>query len=84
MQRNRRATIAVRANMAMLATLTAAAKNNQRGRALVHVRGPHMGRHCRNFEAEAGEQKHEAENQAVPAAAAECAMPAKLTVPVKP
>ena len=53
---------------------------HRRRRALVDVRRPHVERHRRNLEAEAGEQEHQAEHAApmlgLPCAA--CAMPAKL------
>ena len=58
---------------------------HRRRRAFIDVRRPHMERHRRDLEAEAGEQEDEAEDQSrCRPAAAECAMPAKLTVPVKP
>ena len=60
-------------------------RRHRRRRALVDVRRPHVERHGRDLEAEAGEQEHQAEDQPDAALAAPpCAMPAKLTVPVKP
>jgi hypothetical protein len=80
------ATIAVRTNMAMPATLTAAAK-----KAVTGVGAPSYtsGVHIWNGTADTLKQKPANRNtrpkiRPVPAEAAECAMPAKLTVPVKP
>ena len=39
-------------------------RRDRRRRALVDVRRPHVERHRRDLEAEAGEQEHEAEDQA--------------------
>ena len=38
-------------------------RRHRRGRAFIDVRRPHMERHGGNLEAEAGEQKHQPENQ---------------------
>ena len=60
-------------------------RGDRRRRALVDVGRPHVERHRRDLEAEAGEQEHQPEDQAdAGACAAALAMPAKLTVPVKP
>ena len=76
-----------RTKMAMAADLGRGGKErgHRRRRALVDVGRPHVERHRRNLEAEADEQEHQPEDQpdagAWPVA---LAMPAKLTVPVKP
>ena len=63
------ATTAARTNMAMPATFRRGGekRRHRRRRAFVNVRRPHMERHRRNLEAEAGEQKNEAEDQSDPA-----------------
>ena len=60
-------------------------RRDRRRRALIDVRRPHVERHGGDLEAEAGEQKNQAEDQPDAAVGAPpAAMPAKLTVPVKP
>ena len=77
-----------RTAIAMAAIFGAEAKKAVTGRrrALVDVRRPHVERHGRDLEGDAGRQEHEAEDRrrSAPAPCSAAAMPGNETVPVKP